>query len=148
MFKLKTIYFMFFIFIMGCESPMNNRVLGQPDALVAEELSFAELSLSVEPQWLSGPVGNININNQLLVVLRNSLGRLTSLPQDMSLNFYATMPSMGHPMDDAGYFEEIDTGIYLNKTIRYNMGGDWRNELWLMDADFNIKEKVLWHEFF
>lgn len=58
------------------------------------------------------------------------------------------MPSMGHPMDDAGYFESLGDGLYINRTIRYNMPGDWKNELWILDQDLNIQEKVQWDEFF
>ena len=83
-----------------------------------------------------------------MVIVRNREGALASLPQGLTLNFYSTMPSMGHPMEDAGYFEKLGVGIYLNSSISYNMSGDWRNELWIMDSDYNIKDKVIWEEFF
>ena len=38
--------------------------------------------------------------------------------------------------------------VYLNKTIRYNMPGDWKNELWIIDDQLNIQDKVEWNEFF
>lgn len=133
----------------ACDSPMSHRVAsGNRAQGGAESLTFKSYDLTVEVNWLLGPVGNISTNNQLLVVVKNHLGAPASLPEGHSLNFYATMPSMGHPMEDAGFFEELSPGVYVNKTIRYNMPGDWRNELWIMDRDLNIKDKVVWDEFF
>lgn len=75
-------------------------------------------------------------------------GNLHSLPEGQTLEFYATMPSMGHPMEDAGFFEEIDQGVYVNKAIRYNMSGDWKNELWIMDENLNILDRLQWLIYF
>lgn len=142
-------FFSICIFIAGCDSPQNHRIReAAHTASEAQTLYFSTQELSVRVQWLVGPIGNINTNNHLLVIFTDASGTPQSLPNGISLGFYSTMPSMGHPMDDAGFFEKISDGIYLNKTIRYNMPGDWQNELWLMDSQLNIQEKVLWNEFF
>ncbi len=149
---MKNLILLFFTIIssIACDSPMNNRV--RQDSQVKEQTfvthDFETLNLSAETRWLLGPFGDIKKTNSLLVFVYDASGTLTSLPENLDLAFYATMPSMGHPMDDSGSFEEIDTGIYINKTIRYNMGGDWKNELWVMDKDFNILDRLAWTEFF
>ncbi|MEO0335647.1 MAG: hypothetical protein AAF202_04605 [Pseudomonadota bacterium] len=110
-------------------------------------MRYSNARLSVRPIWLKGPVGKIESTNHLLVQVTSQVSP-ARLPEGLSLEFYATMPSMGHPMEDAGFFEEIEVGLYLNKSIRYNMPGDWRNELWLMDSDFKVIDRVTWDEFF
>ena len=128
----------------ACDSPMNNRVRdNKEDAFTPRLESFTESDWQAEVRWLDGPFGNINQKNQLMVMLYKD-GKLSSLPKNQTLEFYATMPSMGHPMEDAGFFEEVDTGIFINKDIRYNMPGDWLNELWIMDQDFNILDRLQW----
>ncbi|MCB0363668.1 MAG: hypothetical protein KDD35_13155, partial [Bdellovibrionales bacterium] len=104
-------------------------------------------SLQVEVKWIDGPYGNINKTNHLVVFLYKE-GKLYSLPENQTLEFYATMPSMGHPLDDPGVFESIDNGIYVNKSIRYNMPGDWKNELWIMDSDLKILDRLEWLIYF
>ncbi|MCB0379304.1 MAG: hypothetical protein KDD33_12495 [Bdellovibrionales bacterium] len=139
----------FLLILSACNSPMNHRVeADSPTNKSLESMSFSSYSLAVEVQWLTGPVGNIQTKNQLLVILKNDQGAPSPLPEGLTLNFYATMPSMGHPMDDAGQFQYLGNGIYLNPSIKYNMPGDWKNELWIMDNQFNIKDKVTWEEFF
>lgn len=146
---MKHILLLFIIVICGCDSPMNNRVNeNNTKTTKATTLTFTDRKLRVEAEWTYGPFGSIQKNNHLLVILKNEQGEPESLPSPLTLNFYATMPSMGHPMEDAGFFEEIDKGIYINKTIRYNMPGDWKNELWIMDENYNVLEKVEWLEFF
>lgn len=145
--KFLTLLFIFTL--SACDSPMNNRISTSYGIQnKAQKISFKEYPLTVETQWLVGPSGNITINNTLMVILKDSQGHLINLPDDLSLAFYSTMPSMGHPMEDAGYFEQINDGIYINKNIKYNMPGDWKNELWIMDTQFNIKDKIEWDEFF
>lgn len=147
---VRLLFSLSFLLIIACESPRNNRV--SPNGLnvnpLSQTMSFLEFPYQVEVKWLVGPVGNINAKNQLLVVIKDQDGNPTSLPAQYSLGFYATMPSMGHPMDDAGYFEDLGYGIYLNKTIGYNMPGDWQNEVWIMDKEFNVLDRVIWDDFF
>lgn len=137
-----------FCILAGCESPVNHRVEDGAKSQDVQLMSLDTFNLKVKAQWIVGPVGNLSSNNQLLVIIKNAEDRLASLPQGKTLNFYATMPSMGHPLDDPGFFKEISEGIYLNSTIKYNMPGDWKNELWIMNSDFYIEDKVIWHEFF
>lgn len=130
----------------SCESPMNQRVNGK-SLLSQQKVSFTGLSIIAEVKWLEGPHGNINRNNHVMVFLYRGES-LYSLPSGQTLEFYASMPSMGHPLHDVGFFEEIDTGIYVNKGIRYNMPGDWKNELWIMDESFNILDRLQWLIYF
>ena len=124
-----------FILLSGCDSPLN------------EKANFSKSGLQAEVKWIEGPFGNIKKENHLVVFLYKD-GGLFSLPDGQTLEFYATMPSMGHPLEDPGFFEEIDKGIYLNKSIHYNMPGDWKNELWIMDANFNILDRLEWLIYF
>jgi hypothetical protein len=135
---------------VSCNSPMNHRLRSAENdnkSLGLAESRFTGGEWSARALWVEGPFGNTNQNNYLLVFLYKE-GRLQSLPSGQTLNFYATMPSMGHPMEDAGFFQELDEGIYLNKSIRYNMPGDWKNELWIMDANLNIVDQLEWLIFF
>jgi hypothetical protein len=128
---------------------MNHRVGSQTKAIKKSgTLSFNQYKLQAEILWLKGPVGDIRTDNTLLVILKDSNGALTSVPEGLTLEFYATMPSMGHPMEDAGYFENIGPGLYINQSIRYNMPGDWKNELWLLDNDFETQDRLSWEVFF
>jgi hypothetical protein len=135
--------------LIGCDSPMNNRVVSpEVTKQKTQLLKLQVYPYSIETQWLVGPFGNLDQNNQLLVFLRDSSGQPVNLPESLTIDFYSTMPSMGHPLDDAGYFERISDGIYLNQHIKFNMPGDWKHELWLLDENFNIKDKIQWSEFF
>lgn len=137
------------LLLTACSSPMNHRVVGEEKKQEPSQvLTFEQYGLTVNYQWLKGPIGNINTDNELLVFIKNKEGELSSLPDHLILSFYATMPSMGHPLDDAGYFKEISEGIYLNKNIRYNMPGDWANELQILDENYNIKDRLKWSDFF
>ncbi len=142
-------YFLLLLGICGCDSPMNNRV-NEPQNKAQQSISlrFESLALNIKTVWLAGPEGSINFNNKLLVILTNEQGDLTDLPNDTTLQFYSTMPSMGHPMDDAGTFVRMAKGLYLNDTIKYNMPGDWLNELWILDQNFQTVDAVRWLEFF
>jgi hypothetical protein len=135
--------------VTACDSPIQNKVrlTETEDKNQQSSLQFPQLAIAAEARWLQGPFGQITQTNTLLVVLTQN-AQAYSLPEGLTLNFYATMPSMGHPMDDAGFFEEIEPGVYINRSIRYNMPGDWKNELWIMDSNFNIKDQVAWDEFF
>ncbi len=142
-------FFFALTFLSACESPMNHRTSSDIKTQVdSQTLPLEVLKLNVEIKWIHGPMGNVSVKNHLLVILKDEQGALYSLPDDLSLGFYATMPSMGHPLDDPGFFEDIGEGLYLNKSIRYNMPGDWKNEIWVLDQNFNIKDKVEWDDFF
>ncbi len=133
----------------ACDSPMNNRISPNSKSQDSsfQAMSFAQLNIDVEYKWVSGPVGRIDQKSHLIVFIYID-GVLQSLPKGLTLEFYSSMPSMGHPMDDAGFFEEIEPGIFINKNIRFNMAGDWRHELWVMDVNFNILDRVVWNDFF
>jgi hypothetical protein len=169
---MRNIAWLIFLFwFSGCESPMDNRVQESKNSqqkintlkettLVLNESAapnadpvdnnpvHTTVALTVKATWLEGPIGSINVNNTLLVRVYDEQGAYTDLPENIFLQFYSTMPSMGHPMDDAGTFTRISTGFYLNETIKYNMPGDWQNELWLMNQDYQILAVVKWLEYF
>ena len=44
-------------------------------------------------------------------------------------------------MESAGAFEELVEGIYLNTGIVYNMPGDWKNEILILDKDFESSRR-------
>ena len=134
--------------LTACDSPMNHRVEGDGGSAAIQTYSFKAFSLNAKPQWIKPPVGEIKTNNELMVIVTDAAGERVSLPGGYTLNFYATMPSMKHPLDDPGFFKEVDRGIYINSAIRYNMPGDWRNELWIMDSNLEIVDRLSWEEFF
>ncbi|MCB0421610.1 MAG: hypothetical protein KDD61_11475 [Bdellovibrionales bacterium] len=115
---------------------------------VESRYQFLGYEVFIETKWLKGPIGKISVENSLLVFVANSKGEVVSLPQDLHVEFYSTMPSMGHPLEDAGYFEVLETGLYINRHIVYNMPGRWKQEVWLVDSSGNIVSKVEWYESF
>ncbi len=137
--------------IMGC-SPLNNRYHEEDRATDKPEKTTqssplkvnATTSYTVEHQWVRGPFENIHEPSELLVFVYDDLGRLTALPKDVTLSFFATMPSMGHPLDQPGYFRELTPGIYLNSEISFNMPGDWKMELSVLDQNYKELDKVIW----
>lgn len=137
------------LLMSACDSPRDHRVnpaSGDQNSSLALQ-NFKSSNLSVKAQWLAGPFPTANKFSTLIVYIYDSNGALTSLPAGDEINFFATMPSMGHDLDQPGYFEEISPGIYLNKQISLGMSGDWAMELWQQDANFDIKDKVVWSEF-
>lgn len=138
---------MIFLLLTSCNSPMNHRVQSSVgDSHKLEMMSLNYFQFKVEFHWLIGPFGNANTDNHLLVILRDKNGIPKSLPDEFFLEFFSTMPSMGHPMSRAGYFERVSEGIYINKTIRFSMDGEWQHELQVVDSQYQIKDKVIWGE--
>ena len=134
----------------ACDSPQNHRVFLNEDTNEKTgdvTQTFTQYSLSYKAQWLQGPFGSLSKKSQIMVILFNKEGHRTSLPKGVDLQFYATMPSMGHPLDDPGFFEEIETGIFINNNVQFNMPGEWKMELWLTDKDYNILDNSLWLEY-
>jgi hypothetical protein len=132
----------------ACDSPRNHRVTSGGDSsesgAAITDKAFSSTGLKVQYQWLSGPYSNVKQTSSLIVYLSRD-GKPISLPSGQELNFYATMPSMGHPIEQPGYFEELSTGIYLNKNIVFNMQGPWVLELWVQDSlTYNILDKIEW----
>lgn len=145
---MKKILLAWTLLIVACGSPLQNRTNTEDKKNMAiTPLYFKNQKLFVTVQWLDGPYESPKKNNTLLVILQDENKTPMDLPRPLELTFYSTMPSMGHPMDDSGYFEHLDTGVYINKNIRFNMGGDWKHELWLLDRDFNKKDELSWLDF-
>jgi hypothetical protein len=57
------------------------------------------------------------------------------------------MPSMGHPMQNAGFFEEVSFGVYINSEIEFNMDGEWEMFIQVYDENYDIMSEALWQEF-
>lgn len=150
---MKKILLVLFV-LAGCDSPRNQRVVtgadGGAGSLSNAQATFklSQLPLSFRAHWLEGPFGNVQLDNALVVYIYDNNQQLTDLSNEQKLGFFATMPSMGHPLDQAGDFVRLAQGVYLNSTIRFNMPGDWRMELWVMDASDQILDQVVWNEFF
>ncbi len=142
-------YLVFLFFLIACDSPMNHRIEGDTESNPNSQskLSFQKNNLQVKAIWLDGPYGNPKTNNTLMVILHQA-GELKDLGENLELEFWSTMPSMGHPMEDEGWFERESKGIYINRNIKFNMPRDWLNEVRIIDLDSNIIEKVEWFMFF
>ena len=139
------------IFLISCDGPKDHKVNGptKVDSFgLKESKRFKKYNITVMYQWLSPLKGSLSAENKLMIYFYDKNKELVDLPKDILLEFYATMPSMGHPMADAGYFTRLDAGIYFNDSIVFNMPGDWRMELILYDQDYNEIEKVKWDEYF
>lgn len=144
--KSLKVCFALLLLFSACDSPRNNRVNsgGKAPGTGIANKAFNSNGYLVQYQWLSGPFGNVKQTSSLIVYLSRD-GKPVSLPSGQELNFYATMPSMGHPIEQPGFFEELSSGIYLNKNIIFNMQGPWTLELWVQDSvTFNILDKVEW----
>ncbi|MCB0357189.1 MAG: hypothetical protein KDD40_09285, partial [Bdellovibrionales bacterium] len=96
--------------------------------------------------WLQPQKGITTYNNYLIVYVYNLQGFLSDIPKSKYLEFYANMPSMGHDLEDSGNFRRLTKGIYINDSIRLNMGGEWSMELWLLDRQDNITDSAKWIE--
>ena len=130
----------------GCDSPLRHKVDGVKDTSekIQEALPLEQSSLQIKTQWAEGPFDNVAKASVLVVYVYNSQNQLSDLPNNKILGFYATMPSMGHPLDSAGEFIRLEKGIYMNSQIKFNMGGEWLMELWIFDLDYNIEDRVKW----
>jgi len=135
------------LLLSACDSPLNHRVEedGKGGQGSMALLQFKQSQMTVKYEWLQGPFSNVNKPSTLMVYIYKD-GTLTSLGADQQINFFATMPSMGHPLDQPGYFEELAAGVYLNKDITFNMSEEWEMELWLQNMNGDIQEKVTWLE--
>ena len=148
---MRVFLYLIFIFVfLGCHSPKKHRLVDSgrgSNQEKIETMGFKDFDINIEVQWLSGPFGNKDMDSQLLVISRNSEGELINLPEGYIFSFMATMPSMGHPLHQPGSFVGLGGGLYLNKSIRYNMDKEWQNQIFILDGDYNIKDEVVWHDY-
>jgi len=108
--------------------------------------SFDVFNINAEPQWLSGPFSE-PVSSTLRVILRDAEGDLFSLDTKLyELGFNAFMPSMGHYLDDPGYFKEVTKGVYENPAVKFNMANDWRMDLMILNSNYEIVDLVQWLE--
>lgn len=84
---------------------------------------------------------------QNLVVAVKSLNQeWVSLPTNYEFEFYAWMPSMGHPLKNSAVFTGGDSGLYLNTGIEFNMSGLWEMQILIWDENSNLIKKIIWNE--
>jgi hypothetical protein len=147
------LFLLLFTLVIACDSPRNHRVSGANSGLVEKSAGAVETfqlagekPIQFRREWVLGPYGDLKKVSTLVVYVYGADQKLASLPQGFEINFYASMPDMGHGMDDPGYFEEVSPGIYLNQNIHFTMGGPWTAELWLQNSNFDILDKVEWQE--
>jgi hypothetical protein len=136
--------------LISCDSPRNHQIKAyglQPESNV-QSYSFSTFEYTVKPIWSLGPYASLSKASQLVVLVYDSNGQLVDLPEDLTLGFFGIMPSMGHGLEDAGYFERISMGIYENKNIFFQMSGNWQIELSILNQNYDELDKVLWLEFF
>lgn len=138
------------LFLCSCGSPRNHRVLPDNELVQKQkgEGTFSKTNIKVRAEWLHGPFGNVKSASTLIVYLYDANGRLSSLPANSEISFFATMPSMGHALDQPGYFKNISQGIYLNNEITFNMPGEWQMELWIHSGDGELQDQVVWQDTF
>ncbi len=142
---------LFCLICFGCSPPIKNKIsdenLNSLQTESEQSYVFKKFNLNVNLMWISGPYPSVSKASQLLVIISDNEGNQRSLPGGLELDFYSSMPSMGHPIEDIGYFEEIDIGIFINKNIRFQMNGVWKNELWIIEnKNFEKKDEIRWQE--
>jgi hypothetical protein len=157
---MKVISMLLVLILMGCNSPLDNMVSEEALEASKKELlekeqdlprvdknyKFSIFAINVAAEWLEGPFSE-PVNSSLKVTLTDLNGSLLRLDTEMyELGFNAFMPSMGHYLDDPGYFEELSKGVYVNSEIKFNMANDWRMDVIIFDADYNILDVVQWLE--
>ena len=156
--KIFSLSLVFILF--GCNSPLDNKVseeelnltkkerLEQDQGLPHENniYSFVRFDIKAEVQWITGPFSE-PVNSSLKVILTDLKGDPVSLdPSSYELGFNAFMPSMGHYLDDPGYFERVGEGVYINPAIKFNMANDWRMDVVIFDLNYKILDVVQWLE--
>ena len=138
-------------------SPLNNRYREEdrgkdkPASKLTEmsELKASNKKFKIEHQWVGGPFGSIHQPSSLLIFVRDETGAFAKLPEGTQLGFSALMPSMGHPLDDPGFFKELQPGMYLNSAITFNMPGDWEMKISLLENQtFKTLDEIIWLELF
>ena len=137
------------VFLSACGGPKDYQVVNAPQLQVlnnSQLLVFKNQPYRVSFTWLESIKTSVKDKNKLIVYVYNSQKELVDLPEVLNLEFYASMPSMGHPMENEGVFQRVAQGIYLNQDIVFNMGGEWLMELWLINAQFEVKDQVAWIE--
>ncbi|PIK15022.1 hypothetical protein [Halobacteriovorax sp. JY17] len=92
---------------------------------VASSLSFKSLNLYLKINWLKGPYGDPSLENSFMIIVQDSNGELTDLPSQYAFYNWGWMPSMGHGTADDGYTERLSKGVYIQRELYFNMGGDW-----------------------
>lgn len=84
-----------------------------------------EINLYFKINWLKGPYPSPSLENQLIMIVQNKAGELTDIPRELEIILWGWMPSMGHGTADDGYTKRLSKGVYIQKELYFNMGGDW-----------------------
>lgn len=133
---------------VGCsKSPWFQHTRGGDleDPLVilnAEESKTYELmNHEVQARWLEGPFGDPMEASTLVLYLRDAqTGRLKSLEEPYELFVYGWHTSMGHGTASDGDTLELERGVYLNSSLRFNMPGDWDVFVQIYEGDTLLDE--------
>lgn len=149
---MKCLTFTLVLALLGCGSPQNHKVNlngslneGGPTRSTPISYTMSSTGLNIEVKWLQGPFTRASEASELMIFVRDQNGELSSI--DSELGFYAWMPSMGHPMEDAGFFEKVSEGVYLNSHIKFNMGGEWEMFFQVYDENYDVLSEASWKEF-
>ncbi|GEM_PF-1400866 len=129
MLKIFSILSLLFLYSCG-ESPLFNHenetttgIQGTTDLTSA--LSFKNSNLYLKVNWLKGPFADPSLENSFLIIVQNNSGELVDVPSGHDFYNWGWMPSMGHGTADDGYTERISKGVYIQKELFFNMGGEW-----------------------
>ena len=142
MLKLTLIFSLLFLYSCG-ESPLFNHENENPENLqgtteLNSALSFKNSNLSVKVNWLKGPYADPSLENSYLIIIHNKGDELVDVPNGYEFYNWGWMPSMGHGTADDGYTERISKGIYIQKELYFNMGGDWDLNIELYNGETRV----------
>jgi hypothetical protein len=133
------------LILMGCDSPQNHKVSASQKNSFAIKTNLKQMDLKLEANWIEGPWFNLEQSSYLIVTIKNYKDLRQSLPEGYELEFSATMPSMGHGLDQPGYFEQIFEGVYQNPEIYLQMTGEWDFQISIWDEEGNLVESTTWN---
>lgn len=159
-FKIKVKFFLivlgFIHVLLSCDSPRNHRILEGSKSLgtsmLNDNVGFMSLRLdnlefTIRFFWIKGPYPSPARSSVLGLFVYDENQNLTSLPENLILEFDSLMPGMGHGPDDVGYFEQVSFGVYENRNIYFSMGGEWTHQLRIQNHQEETVAELFWDEF-
>ena len=114
---------------------------------VENDFGFKTLNISIIRLWLHGPYPIADQESSVLLILKDSEGNLTDLPNQYDIVAEGWMDSMGHGTADDGYIERTGLGNYLHKELYFNMAGDWSYSLYLYKGEELVDQTTYNFEF-
>ena len=119
------------LFLYSCgESPLCNHENEKDNEIsnttaLTSALKFESSQLFLKVNWIKGPFSTPSLENNYLIIVQDKNGELVDIPEGYEFYNWGWMPSMGHGTADDGYTERISKGLYIQKELYFNMGGDW-----------------------